>query len=43
MTKKWSDDELTDAGVVKGKSWPAIVAGACGVGAALIALIVYFL
>ena len=52
MTKKWEGPteslekrglEVDENGVVEGISWIGIVAGACGVGAALIGLIVYLL
>jgi len=52
MTKKWEGPktdslkrrgrEVDESGVVEGMAWVGIVAGICGVGAALIGLIIYF-
>jgi len=39
---KRRDREVNENGVVEGKAWPAIVAGACFVGAGLVVLIMYF-
>ncbi len=53
MTKKWEGPttdslekrgrKVDESGVVEGMAWIGIVAGACGVGAALIGLVVYLI
>ncbi len=41
--RKWNEDQITESGVVEGKDWNAIVAGACGFGIILIGIVAYFL
>ena len=36
------DREVREDGVVKGKAWPAIAFGACGLGIIIVTVLVYF-